>query len=131
MQEIAGVVPEAELSLLVTALGVSSAGGKATDATPNFDKVKAAVEKVVRDGFSATQLLSQVPSPLLPSRMPVCKHEAQLHDVLILDPALSARTKAGIAMAMGEADKCLTDGADEELQLLNLCLRIRKAVAIG
>lgn len=40
-------------------------------------------------------------------------HPSQLHDILILDPALSAKAKAGIALAMGEADKALTDGADE------------------
>ena len=26
---------------------------------------------------------------------------------------------------MGETDKCLTDGADEEMQLLSCCVRIR------
>lgn len=55
----------------------------------------------------------------------------QLHDLLILDPLLSSRTKSGIALALAEADKCLNDGSDEELQILNLCLQIRKAVLRG
>ena len=55
----------------------------------------------------------------------------QLHDLLILDPLLSSRTKSGIALALGEADKCLNDGSDEELQILNLCLKIKAAVERG
>jgi len=52
----------------------------------------------------------------------------QLHDLLILDPLVSPRAKAKIALTLGETDKCLTDGADEELQLLNACAKIRKAI---
>lgn len=29
---------------------------------------------------------------------------------------------------LGETDKCLTDGADEELQLLSTCTRVRKVL---
>lgn len=55
----------------------------------------------------------------------------QLHDLLILDPLLPSRAKSGIALALGEADKCLNDGSDEELQILHLCLQIRAAVVKG
>jgi replication factor C subunit 2/4 len=55
----------------------------------------------------------------------------KLHDLLILDPLLPSRAKAAIALAMGEADKCLNDGADEELQILHVCLQIRAAVLKG
>jgi replication factor C subunit 2/4 len=36
--------------------------------------------------------------------------------------------KAKAALLMAEMDKCLTDGADEELQLLNLCLKLQEVV---
>lgn len=47
---------------------------------------------------------------------------------MILDPLVSARAKASVAIDLGLADKALTDGADEELQLLNCCARIERAV---
>ena len=119
IQEIAGVVPDAEMDVLVAALGV----GDNAPAKTTFEGVRSAVEHLVRSGFSAVQILSQ------------------LHDLLILDPVLGTRAKCAIGLAMGEADKCLTDGADEvrctvacpadpsqELQLFNLALRIRTAV---
>lgn len=52
----------------------------------------------------------------------------QLHDLVILDPLVSPRAKASVAITLGETDKCLTDGADEELQLLSCCARIRRAI---
>jgi len=48
--------------------------------------------------------------------------------LLILSPLLPAKAKASIALTLGETDKSLTDGADEEMQLLAACARIRKAV---
>lgn len=107
IQEIAGVVPDAELAILVSAVGV----GDGAPAKTTFEGVRTAVEKLVRDGYSAYQILSQ------------------LHDLLILDPLVSTRSKCAVGLAMGECDKNLVDGADEELQLLNLCLRIKSAVA--
>lgn len=119
VQEIGGVVPDEIMFELARALGVETAGVgdvEMEDVKPGgakksgFERVQSAVDKVVREGYSATQILTQ------------------LHDVLILDPLLPARAKATIAMCLGEADKCLTDGSDEELQLLSTCARIRKAV---
>lgn len=75
-----------------------------------FEIVQDAVTLVVREGYSATQVLSQ------------------LHDLTILDPLVSPKAKAAIALCLGETDKSLNDGADEELQLLTCCFRIRKAV---
>lgn len=54
--------------------------------------------------------------------------DPQLHDLVILDPLVSPRAKASVAIDLGLADKALTDGADEELQLLNCCARIERAV---
>lgn len=55
---------------------------------------------------------------------------AQLHDVVILHPRLDARRKAACALILGEADKALCDGADEELWTLETGLRIWKALAV-
>ncbi|KPV75921.1 uncharacterized protein RHOBADRAFT_35688 [Rhodotorula graminis WP1] len=105
VQEIGGVVPDGVMNELGRALGPAGAAGASA-----FDTVRAAVEKVSREGYSAVQVLSQ------------------LHDLVILDPLVPARAKASIALDLGLADKALTDGADEELQLLNCCARIERAV---
>ena len=54
----------------------------------------------------------------------------QLHDLIILDPLIDPRTKASTAIDLGQADKALTDGADEELQLLNCCAKIATSIKL-
>ncbi|GAA6056419.1 hypothetical protein JCM3770_000693 [Rhodotorula araucariae] len=121
VQEIGGVVPDAVMRALGRALGVREDEGDDGDGDvemgdagagtgSRFERVRTAVDKVTREGYSAVQVLSQ------------------LHDLLILDPLVPARAKASIALDLGLADKALTDGADEELQLLNCCARIERAV---
>ncbi|BGP37984.1 Subunit of heteropentameric Replication factor C (RF-C) [Rhodotorula kratochvilovae] len=117
VQEIGGVVPDAVMRALGRALGVREDEEEDGDVVmgeakggSRFERVRTAVEKVTREGYSAVQVLSQ------------------LHDLLILDPMVPARAKASIALDLGLADKALTDGADEELQLLNCCARIERAV---
>lgn len=53
---------------------------------------------------------------------------SQLHDYIMEHESLSAARKAKAAIEMGRADKDLTDGADEELQLLNLCLKVKQVL---
>jgi len=48
---------------------------------------------------------------------------------LILHPTLTSRQKARSALIMGEADKALCDGADEELWMLEVALRVHKVLA--
>uniref|UniRef100_A0A672Z3K7 Replication factor C (activator 1) 4 n=1 Tax=Sphaeramia orbicularis TaxID=375764 RepID=A0A672Z3K7_9TELE len=57
---------------------------------------------VVDEGYAATQILSQL-------------HEA------IIEQDLSDKQKSAITEKMAVVDKCLTDGADEYLQMLSLC----------
>ena len=52
----------------------------------------------------------------------------QLHDYIMEHESLSAAQKAKCAINFGQADKDLTDGADEELQLLNLCLKMKQSL---
>lgn len=55
----------------------------------------------------------------------------QMHDAIISHPEIPARPKSLAAQAMAECDKALCEGGDEELQLLECCLRIRKAMQGG
>ncbi|BGO89612.1 hypothetical protein NBRC10512_001537 [Rhodotorula toruloides] len=120
VQEIGGVVPDGVMRTLGRALGVRDEEAEDGDVemgeakgVGRFERVRMAVEKVTREGYSAVQVLSQ------------------LHDLIILDPLVSPRAKAAVALDLGQADKALTDGADEELQLLNCCARIERAVRRG
>ncbi|KAG1754423.1 P-loop containing nucleoside triphosphate hydrolase protein, partial [Suillus lakei] len=101
IQEIAGVVPTADMDV-----DDLPAKGK----LKGFDAVQKKVKGIMREGYSASQTLSQ------------------LHDTIILHPTLPARQKAKCALAFAEADKALCDGADEELWVLEVGLRIHKAV---
>jgi replication factor C subunit 2/4 len=74
IQEIGGVVPDLVMSELGKALGVkdrddgdvemSSGDTKPNSSSGSFEGVRKAVEKVAREGYSATQILSQVSSSL-------------------------------------------------------------------
>ena len=117
--EIAGVVPTRVISSLTSAVGIeayttdddvemeATGGRNKKDA---FERIREEVRVITREGYSITQLLTQ------------------LHDHIIAHPTLLAKIKAKAALLMAEMDKCLTDGADEELQLLNLCLKLQEVV---
>lgn len=67
VQEIGGVVPDGVMTELAKALGVETVGedvemGEASNGRSRsaFETVQNAVEKVVREGYSATQVLTQV-----------------------------------------------------------------------
>ncbi|KAJ3091264.1 replication factor C subunit 4 [Quaeritorhiza haematococci] len=94
VREIAGVVPDEIIARLMDAW----TNGGATD----FSKVEGAVREVVKAGYSATQIL------------------AQLVDEIIRSPTLTSRQKSILSQRCGAADKCLVDGADEEMQLMRL-----------
>ncbi|KAG7515074.1 replication factor C subunit 4 [Solea senegalensis] len=89
--EIAGVVPPKMIDNL---LQICFKG--------TFEKLEVTVRDMVDEGYAATQILSQ------------------LHDAII-EQELSDRQKSAITEKMAVVGKCLTDGADENLQLLSLC----------
>ncbi|KAI0670573.1 replication factor C [Trametes maxima] len=125
VQEIAGVVPDAVVVSFAAALGVERIGGDGGDGmdvdvdldvegrtrAPGFDGVRRKVRQIIREGYSASQIISQ------------------LHDYVISHPTLSARQKARSALVFAEADKALCDGADEELWILEVGLRIHRAMS--
>ncbi|OGE54185.1 hypothetical protein PENARI_c006G10154 [Penicillium arizonense] len=99
IEEIAGVVPEGILDSLVQAMepkkGVSS-----------YEAVSRVVTDIVADGWSATQLLSQ------------------LYRRVVFSEAIPDIQKNKIVMLFSEMDKRLVDGSDEHLSMLDLALRI-------
>jgi len=117
IQEIAGVVPDNVINDFAGALGVDIAGkmdidgGHGGGKANGFESVKNKVKELMREGYSASQILSQ------------------LHDIIILHPTLTARQKSLCALAFAEADKALCDGADEELWILEVGLRVHKAIS--
>lgn len=114
IQEIAGVIPDSVVEDFARTLGVEITGGMEVDRAPggrSFEKIQKHVKQLMRDGYSGTQIL------------------AQLHDLITLNHLLTARQKSLSSLAFAEADKALCDGADEELWILEVALRISKAIA--
>ncbi|XP_006458476.1 hypothetical protein AGABI2DRAFT_200125 [Agaricus bisporus var. bisporus H97] len=91
IQEIAGVVPD-------------------TFKKSNFTAIQKNVKAIIREGYSATQIL------------------IQLHDIVALHPVLNSKQKSECALVFAEADKALCDGSDEELWVLEIATRVNKAV---
>ncbi|KAI0374686.1 replication factor C [Pilatotrama ljubarskyi] len=120
VQEIAGVVPDGVIEGFAAALGVESVAGDGMDVdvdergkvkAKTFEDVRKKVKEIIREGYSASQIISQ------------------MHDHIIAHPTLSARQKARCALVFAEADKALCDGADEELWILEIGLRIHRAMS--
>jgi len=100
IEDIAGVIPISTIDNLVTAMQPSSKG------TP-YSRVAKAVEDLVAEGWSATQIVMQ------------------LYDKVILsDEATGDWQKGRIVLCFSEVDKRLVDGSDEHLTILDLCLQI-------
>mmetsp|Transcript_3561 Transcript_3561/g.8800 ORF Transcript_3561/g.8800 Transcript_3561/m.8800 type:complete len:359 (-) Transcript_3561:29-1105(-) len=99
VMDVAGVLPEAAINDLITRCHTNS-----------FEKVQEAVTDIVAAGYSATAVISQ------------------LHDALILAPSgeVADMAKARVAERLAKADLALADGADEELQLLNVAAFVMK-----
>ncbi|KAK7043653.1 Subunit of heteropentameric Replication factor C (RF-C) [Paramarasmius palmivorus] len=115
IQEIAGVVPDAVINGFVRVLGIDIPESMEIDATlptkgASFDAIRNKVREICQEGYSASQVLSQV------------------HDVVVLHPTLQAQHKSQCALIFAEADKALCDGADEELWILEVALRVHKVV---
>lgn len=95
LREIAGVVPEDQLKHLQQTLEQKDVAA-----------VTALVKDLVQLGWGAQQVLDQ------------------LHDIYVLSDSILAETKNRAARLMFETDKRLNNGADEHIQLLNLCLQL-------
>ncbi|THY28949.1 activator 1 41 kDa subunit [Aureobasidium pullulans] len=104
VEEIAGVVPDRTVSRLVQAM------------QPNtrisvYDAVSHVVQDLVAEGWSATQLVSQ------------------LYEQILMDDSIDNPKKNRIVMSFSQTDKRLIDGSDEHLTILDLSLQIAGALA--
>ncbi|KAJ5111356.1 Replication factor C subunit 2 [Penicillium argentinense] len=106
IEEIAGVIPEDILDNLVQAMQPKGSGSA-------YDAVSKVVTGLVADGWSATQLVSQ------------------LYRRVVFTEAIPDIQKNRIVMAFSEMDKRLVDGADEHLSVLDLTLRIAGIMRSG
>lgn len=138
IQEIAGTVPDDVVLRFAGAMGVESEHAMDVDAPKTgskrqlteFEKVREEVKTLMREGYSATQILSQVRIYATNELVVLVNDDlVQLHDLIIPHPTLTSRQKSDCAMVFAEADKALCDGADEELWVLEVGLKVSKALA--
>lgn len=100
LTEIAGTIPQQTIENVFNACSNKK----------NFKQVQAAIKNIHLEGFASAQVL------------------LQLHDYLLEHSGISDLAKAKCALSIAETDKALTDGADDELQLLNMTLKIQSAL---
>jgi len=89
--DIAGVVPDECVDGLFSACYSDS-----------YEDLDRTLQNVIMEGYAASQILSQ------------------LHDKIVIKDNLSDKQKSIICEKMAKVDRCLTDGADEYLQLMAL-----------
>lgn len=95
--DIAGVIPTLTIEKLLDAMQPKP---------KTYDSISRVVMDLVADGWSASQLVSQL-------------YEKALYDENVPD-----LQKNKIVAVFSEVDKRLVDGADEHLAVLDLCLRV-------
>ncbi|KAF7777521.1 hypothetical protein Agabi119p4_3593 [Agaricus bisporus var. burnettii] len=114
IQEIAGVVPDTVINQFARTIGIEIDDGDMNVdeefKKSNFTAIQKNVKAIIREGYSATQIL------------------IQLHDIVALHPVLNSKQKSECALVFAEADKALCDGSDEELWVLEIATRVNKAV---
>ncbi|KJZ76609.1 Replication factor C subunit 2 [Hirsutella minnesotensis 3608] len=104
VEDIAGVIPGQTIDSLIKAMHPRGAG-------ETYQSVSKIVEDMVADGWSATQVVSQ------------------LYHALTTDESVPDKQKNKIVMVFSEVDKRLVDGADEHLSILDLAMRISAIMA--
>lgn len=104
VEEIAGVVPNRTVDRLVQAIQPNTRASV-------YDAVSRVVQDLVAEGWSATQLVSQ------------------LYEQILMDDSIDNPKKNRIVMSFSQTDKRLIDGSDEHLTILDLSLQIASALA--
>lgn len=100
IEDIAGVIPTSTIDSLVTAMQPSSKGTV-------YGRVAKAVEDMIAEGWSATQIVTQL-----------------YEELVIGNEATGDWQKSRIVLCFSEVDKRLVDGSDEHLTILDLCLQV-------
>ncbi|KAK4490127.1 hypothetical protein RD792_000784 [Penstemon davidsonii] len=96
---VSGVIPGEVVQALISACR-----------SGNFDMADKEVKNVIAEGYPASQMLSQ------------------LYDIIVEADDITDEQKAKICKKFAEADKCLVDGADEYLQLLDVASTTMRAI---
>ncbi|KAL4183826.1 hypothetical protein AMTRI_Chr11g100170 [Amborella trichopoda] len=96
---VSGVIPQDVVESFLSACRSGS-----------FEKANKEVENITAEGYPVSQLLSQ------------------LFDMVVGTTDISDEQKARIFNRIAEADKCLIDGADEYLQLLDVASNTMRAI---
>ena len=102
--EIAGVIPEATLESLISAIFPGS------QPKIQYNKIAQVVEDMIADGWSAAQTVGQ------------------LYESVLYDERVGDLQKVKITGLFSEVDKRLGDGGDEHLAVLDLGLRISEVL---
>lgn len=100
--EVGGVIPEEVISQLFEVCHSDS-----------YEKLDKNLKEIVCEGHSGMQILFQI------------------HDLLMTTEELNDQQKSVIAEKIAIVDKCLMDGADEYLQLMDLCNTIMHHLCHG
>jgi replication factor C subunit 2/4 len=119
VEDIAGVIPDKTIESLVEAMQPRSKGLV-------YEAVAKVVTDMVADGWSATQVISQVYISL-PSEYQ--SNSRQLYQSIIYNEAIPDIQKNKIVLLFSESDKRLVDGSDEHLTILDLALRTSNVMA--
>lgn len=132
VEEIAGVVPDATIQALVKAMQPASSGLV-------YEAVAKAVTDMVADGWSATQVVTQVSFlwlslrmfPILATGLQSLIRSSKLYQTILYTETIPDSQKNKIVMVFSEIDKRLVDGSDEHLSILDLSLRVSGIIAGG
>jgi len=100
--EVAGVVPEKWVNGLMDVCAKSS-----------FPDMQDYVDKMICEGFSGSQLI------------------AQLHDKLVANEEMDDGQKSAVAEVLAVNESRLLDGANEYLQIIDLCSIMMKQMALS
>ncbi|XP_077987728.1 replication factor C subunit 4-like [Glandiceps talaboti] len=100
--EIAGVISGPLIDELIT-----------TCHSDSYEKLEIMVKKIMAEGHSATQIITQ------------------MHDILVQKANISDKQKSIICERLAVVDKRLSDGADEYLQIMDLCSVIMQQFCHG
>ncbi|KAL8842406.1 MAG: hypothetical protein Q9170_000534 [Blastenia crenularia] len=104
IEEIAGVIPNNVIDDLIHAMQPKARGAV-------YNDVSAVVTDLVADGWSASQVITQ------------------LYQQILYNDAILDKQKSKIVLIFSEVDKRLVDGADEHLMILDLALRVSGVLA--
>ncbi|KAK1057909.1 Subunit of heteropentameric Replication factor C (RF-C) [Friedmanniomyces endolithicus] len=105
IQDIAGVIPTSTIDNLVAAMQPTSTSSSSKGTT--YARVAKAVEDLVAEGWSATQIVTQL-----------------YEQVVVVDEVAGDWQKSRIVLCFSDVDKRLVDGSDEHLTILDLCLQV-------